>query len=467
MSASAEPHLLPMQTRWDDAVRVADTCRHPQSNELRRAHHQWLLASGQDGKAGALQEKAGDLLGAIGLYLKAGLPARAAQVRWRMGRCWCKACARRAGCNTVMSHDSCSLRAADVQVIISHRGSYNAALLESIAAALSKAGLHERCGDLHEHLGRPQEALQAFRQARAYRCGGMCPHQAAPWHVRSRHMCARARARAHATTRPNRDRKAVKLARGVSPAAVIVLEEEWGDWLAGQRQLDAAVNHFIEAGATVKAIEAALADRQCAKAAGIVDFLEPRVAAPYFRRIAVLYEDAGNRCGRSAGDRGGAGCSATGSSWGALHGLRACVMSHGCTVGCVRGWSCAHREQAERYHLAAGATMDAVDMWMRAGARACPDARSSRCASGALTCMPWTAAPDTPTRAHRQATGRPHTAWRAATCRRRSCSSSTPSARPPARPPASLRMQKRPTWPQARWTRPWPCTRPTACGCRC
>ncbi len=47
-----------------------------------------------------------------------------------------------------------------------------------------------------------------------------------------------------------------------------MLEERWGDWLASQRQMDAAVNHFIEAGVAVKAIEAALEARQFPKAAG-------------------------------------------------------------------------------------------------------------------------------------------------------------------------------------------------------
>lgn len=64
-------------------------------------------------------------------------------------------------------------------------------------------------------------------------------------------------------------RKAVELARQVAPASVITLEEEWGDWLASQKQMDAAINHFIEAGVTIKAIEAAIAARQFTKAAGI------------------------------------------------------------------------------------------------------------------------------------------------------------------------------------------------------
>lgn len=95
---------------------------------------------------------------------------------------------------------------------------------------------------------------------------------------------------------PRPCRKAVELARAVAPASVIVLEEEWGDWLMAAGQLDAAVNHFIEAGAALKAVEAAIADRQCAKAAGMLEFLEHAKAAPFYRRIAAQYEEAGNMC---------------------------------------------------------------------------------------------------------------------------------------------------------------------------
>lgn len=56
-----------------------------------------------------------------------------------------------------------------LQLIITHGGSYDAALLDSIAAALTKAGLQERCGDLYQHLGRSLEALQAYRKAHSYR----------------------------------------------------------------------------------------------------------------------------------------------------------------------------------------------------------------------------------------------------------------------------------------------------------
>lgn len=40
---------------------------------------------------------------------------------------------------------------------------------------------------------------------------------------------------------------AVELARSVFPAEVVKLEESWGDHLVQQKQLDAAINHYIEA----------------------------------------------------------------------------------------------------------------------------------------------------------------------------------------------------------------------------
>ena len=40
--------------------------------------------------------------------------------------------------------------------------------------------------------------------------------------------------------------------------------------------MDAAINHFIEAGRSLKAIEAAIQCRQFSKAAGIIDFLVGR-----------------------------------------------------------------------------------------------------------------------------------------------------------------------------------------------
>lgn len=53
-------------------------------------------------------------------------------------------------------------------------------------------------------------------------------------------------------------------------AAVVQLEEEWGDHLVSKRENDAAISHFIEAGKTIKALDAAVHARQWKKAMQIV-----------------------------------------------------------------------------------------------------------------------------------------------------------------------------------------------------
>lgn len=58
---------------------------------------------------------------------------------------------------------------------------------------------------------------------------------------------------------------------------VVCLEEKWGDFLVSQKQQDAAISHYIEAGNTVKALEAAIGARQWKKSmqimqVGIVEF---------------------------------------------------------------------------------------------------------------------------------------------------------------------------------------------------
>ena len=70
---------------------------------------------------------------------------------------------------------------------------------------------HFQAGDLFEKIDQNQRALECFRQGRAFR-------------------------------------RAVELARFVFPKEVIALEEEWGDHLASQQQMDAAISHYIEAG---------------------------------------------------------------------------------------------------------------------------------------------------------------------------------------------------------------------------
>lgn len=68
--------------------------------------------------------------------------------------------------------------------------------------------------------------------------------------------------------------RALDLARQHAPHDVTNLEEEWGDWLVSRKQLDASINHYIEAGATQKALDAAVGAKQWRKAVQIAKVLD-------------------------------------------------------------------------------------------------------------------------------------------------------------------------------------------------
>lgn len=141
--------------RWEDAIAVAEArvkissknsldsspqlyffnCQnHPDLANLRSSYFQWLQESGQEEVAGQVREREGDLHGAIALYMKAGLPAKAARL--------------------VTQHEQLS-RQPD--------------LLQQIASSLVKAGLYEKAGDLYEQAHSYQQAMDAFRSGAVFR----------------------------------------------------------------------------------------------------------------------------------------------------------------------------------------------------------------------------------------------------------------------------------------------------------
>lgn len=61
------------------AVQLAEVKGHPEVESLKRAHTQWLLDTHQEERAGQLKEAEGDYWAAINMYLKAGMPAKAAR----------------------------------------------------------------------------------------------------------------------------------------------------------------------------------------------------------------------------------------------------------------------------------------------------------------------------------------------------------------------------------------------------
>merc|ERR1719428_1133753 len=86
-------------------------------------------------------------------------------------------------------------------------------------------------------------------------------------------------------------RQAMELAKTAQPALVVKLEEDWGDWLVAQKQVDAAINHYIEAGCSTKAIDAAMTARQWNKAEQLLESTstEPQLAVPFYEKLAQHY----------------------------------------------------------------------------------------------------------------------------------------------------------------------------------
>merc|ERR1719428_987972 len=86
-------------------------------------------------------------------------------------------------------------------------------------------------------------------------------------------------------------RQAMELAKQHQPALVVQLEEEWGDWLVSQKQVDAAINHYIEAGSSTKAIDAAMSARQWNKSEQLLESTstDPYMAVPFYEKLAQHY----------------------------------------------------------------------------------------------------------------------------------------------------------------------------------
>ncbi|KAH9500287.1 hypothetical protein Btru_073626 [Bulinus truncatus] len=232
---------------WDEAIEVADAKSHPELETLKRNYNQWLMETGQEEKAGELKEREGDYMAAINLYMKSGLPARAARL--------------------VASREELMT---------------NSDLIARIAGALIKAELYDRAGDLYEKIRDYQRAMDCFKKGKEFR-------------------------------------RAIDLARHAFPSEVVKLEEEFGDYLVLQKQLDAAINHFIEAGATTKAVEAAINSRQWSKAIQILEIQDSSLSARYYKKIGEHYASIGDY------------------------------------------------ELAEKFYVEAGCTKEAVDMYNKAG----------------------------------------------------------------------------------------------------
>jgi intraflagellar transport protein 172 len=208
--------------KWDQAIRVARAKLHPDLESLEESYLKWLMETCQEEKAGELKEHNRDYSNAVTLYMKAGLPAKAARI--------------------LMTHEDIASQQS---------------VVESVATALKNSELYEMAGELYEKVRMLQQALQAYRAGKDFR-------------------------------------RAVELARNAFPSEVVTLEEDWGDHLVSQKQYDAAIKHFIQAGANEKAIEAAIQARQWSKAVQIIDVQDQEVGQKYYQQVAEHYASVKN-----------------------------------------------------------------------------------------------------------------------------------------------------------------------------
>lgn len=206
--------------QYEDAMSLAKARRLPDEevSAMSQRYFKLLLDTKQEERAAFLKEREGDYEQAIKLFLKGGLPAHAARI---------------------LDAESLPLRSQ---------------WLDTVASALSAAGLHDRAGSFYEQMDQLRKAMDSYIKGHAYR-------------------------------------QAVELARRSYPAEVVGLEEMWGDWLVRQKQVDMAINHYIEARVNNKAIEACLSSRQWTKAAQLIEAVDPASARPYYKQLARHYEE--------------------------------------------------------------------------------------------------------------------------------------------------------------------------------
>ena len=118
--------------KWDESIKIAEKTNHENVKDLKTSYYNWLLDSNQEGKAAEIDESDGEFLRAINLYLKGGLPAKAANV------------------------------------VFNYNMSYPQDILEKIASALSQAAMFEKAGEFYENMDMLQKALDSYSKGNAY-----------------------------------------------------------------------------------------------------------------------------------------------------------------------------------------------------------------------------------------------------------------------------------------------------------
>ena len=119
--------------QWEDALRVADTYNLSDRHQLRKDYLQWLQSTWQEATAAEVYERTGDRHLAVEMYLKAGLPAKAARLMLQR--------------NDLLG---------------------DAELVYEVVAALQQCNMSVQVGEMYQATGQPDKALQAYRKGHAY-----------------------------------------------------------------------------------------------------------------------------------------------------------------------------------------------------------------------------------------------------------------------------------------------------------
>ena len=133
--------------KWDEAIKIAERKNHPEVREFKENYFQWLLETSQEAKAAEVKEREGDYNTAISLYLKGGLPAKAANVVSNF--------------NVGVPQDQ----------------------LEKIAAQLIQSGMFEKAGDFFEKMNILDRAMDSYVRGHAFRKAVDLARRAFPAHV--------------------------------------------------------------------------------------------------------------------------------------------------------------------------------------------------------------------------------------------------------------------------------------------
>ena len=120
--------------KWEESIAVAEARQHSEVATLKSNYFKWLTQTGQEEKAAEQMEREHDLVSAIHLYLKGGLPARAAAI--------------------VSRYEA--------------RETFQKELLETIAGQLFASGMYEKAGAFFERLDDPRRAMDCYRKGQAY-----------------------------------------------------------------------------------------------------------------------------------------------------------------------------------------------------------------------------------------------------------------------------------------------------------